>query len=219
MLNLDIVTVLFLVITLSVSIGIHEYAHALMSYKLGDPTPKLQWRLTPNPIAHIDPIGFLMIFLIWFGRGKPVQVNPMYYKKPIEWELMVALAGPASNIIMAAIAIFVILLYGSLMWMRQSVLLMWSGDLVLEFRKLFAFINIALAVFNMLPIPPLDGFRLVKMFFPKLADYMQMYGFYIAIFFLILILWPGRWIIGWFIRWVSSFIFSSLFAVLSVIVY
>ncbi|MBF0932229.1 MAG: site-2 protease family protein, partial [candidate division SR1 bacterium] len=64
-----------------VSVSLHEFAHAYASYKLGDPTPKIQGRLTPNPIKHIDPIGFILIFLIGFGRGRPVQIDPSYYKK------------------------------------------------------------------------------------------------------------------------------------------
>ncbi|MDO4713722.1 MAG: site-2 protease family protein [bacterium] len=75
-----------------VSIGLHEYAHAYVSYALGDPTPKIQGRLTPNPLKHIDPIGFILIFLIHFGWGKPVQIDPSYYKKPYRDELLVALA-------------------------------------------------------------------------------------------------------------------------------
>ncbi|NOZ44837.1 MAG: site-2 protease family protein [bacterium] len=77
-----IVYYIILAVILLVSIGLHEYAHALISHKLGDPTPKMQNRLTPNPFRHIDPIGFFMIFLIHFGRGKPVQINPHYYQKP-----------------------------------------------------------------------------------------------------------------------------------------
>lgn len=88
----DIVHIVLLAVILLVSIGLHEYAHAWVSYRLGDPTPKLQNRLTPNPLHHVDPIGFLLIFLIGFGRGKSVQVNPYYYKKPLQGELLVALA-------------------------------------------------------------------------------------------------------------------------------
>ena len=82
----------YIAIILLVSIGLHEYAHARSSHKLGDPTPKLQGRLTPNPLKHVDPIGFVMIFLIGFGLGKPVQINPSYYKKPLRDELITSLA-------------------------------------------------------------------------------------------------------------------------------
>lgn len=93
----------------------HEYAHAYVSYRLGDPTPKLQGRLTPNPLKHIDPIGFLMVFLAHFGRGKPVQINPLYYKNPRKGELIVSLAGPATNLILAIVGIVVMLIYVKIM--------------------------------------------------------------------------------------------------------
>ncbi|MDR0607334.1 MAG: site-2 protease family protein [Candidatus Peribacteria bacterium] len=83
---------LYIGIILLISIGLHEYAHAYASNQLGDPTPKLQGRLTPNPLKHLDIVGFLLIFLIGFGRGKPVQINPSYYKKPLRDELITALS-------------------------------------------------------------------------------------------------------------------------------
>jgi Zn-dependent protease len=86
------IDIIFLAIIFVISISLHEYAHAWSSYKLGDPTPKIQGRLTPNPLVHIDPIGFLMIFIIHFGRGRPVIVNPSYYKNTLRDELLVALA-------------------------------------------------------------------------------------------------------------------------------
>lgn len=88
----------------------HEFAHAWISHKLGDPTPKLQNRLTLNPMAHIDPIGLLAIFLVNFGRGRPVQINSSYYKNQIVGEFKVAIAGPISNLILATIGIIILLI-------------------------------------------------------------------------------------------------------------
>jgi Zn-dependent protease len=88
----NILYYVYIAIILLISIGLHEYAHAYTSNKLGDPTPKLQGRLTPNPLKHLDPIGFILIFIIGFGRGKPVQINPNYYKKPLRDELITSLA-------------------------------------------------------------------------------------------------------------------------------
>jgi Zn-dependent protease len=215
----DPINIIFIAIILCVSIWLHEYAHARTSYKLGDPTPKIQGRLTPNPIAHLDPIGFVMIFLIWFGRGKPVQVNPNYYKKPIQWELIVALAWPATNIVLATIGIAIILLYAAISGLQQTEILLWWWNIIIKFWTLFSFINIALAVFNMIPLPPLDGFRIIKTFVPKLWRYMMRYSLYISIAFLILILGPGRWMIWWFIQWVSQTIFTILYTLMSVIFY
>jgi Zn-dependent protease len=107
----QIVNILILAVILLLSIGFHEYAHARASNKLGDPTPKLQGRLTPNPLAHIDPMGFLLIFIIHFGWGKPVQINPNYYKNPRIDEFLVAIAGPLTNILMAIIGIVVLKIY------------------------------------------------------------------------------------------------------------
>lgn len=216
---MDITTVIFLVIILSVSIGLHEYAHAAVSHYLGDPTPKLQKRLSPNPIKHIDPIGFLMIFLIWFGRGKPVQINPSYYKKPLQWELLVALAWPATNIVLAVLAILIMVIYVTISGWPAILLANWTSDLMITFRQLFAFINIALAVFNMLPIPPLDGFRLVKVVAPRFAYAIEKYNMYIMIAFLFIILWPGRWMVGNFISWTSQAIFDIILAILTTIIY
>lgn len=215
----DIMSIIFVAITLCISIGLHEYAHAWTSYKFWDPTPKLQWRLTPNPIKHLDPIGFLMIFLIGFGRWKPVQINPNNYKNPMQTELIVALAWPITNIALAIIAITITLVYATIIGLKQTDILIGSGDIIIQFWTLFAFINIALAVFNMIPLPPLDGFRIIKTFVPKLWRYMTRYSLYISIIFLILILGPGRWLIGWFIRWVSQSIFTIFYTLISVIFY
>jgi len=217
--NIDIFEIIQLAVVLLISIWMHEYAHALVSYKLGDPTPHIQWRVTPNPFKHLDPVGFLMIFLIHFGRWKPVQINPSYYKKPLQWELMVALAWPATNIALSIIGIFVLLVYGRFAWLGLAEVLLNQTDFVLSFWKLFSFLNIALAVFNLLPIPPLDGFTLVKVISPKAAAFVQQYQKYVMIFFLVLIFWPGREIIGNVIRNTTSVIFDLIFSFFSFVIY
>ena len=158
---IDIFTIIQLAIILAVSIWMHEYAHAYVSYRLGDPTPKLQWRLTPNPLKHLDPIGFLMIFIAHFGRGKPVQINPLYYKNPRKWELMVSLAGPATNLVLAIIWILVMLIYAKIMGGTPNDIFMNNVDLVINFRISFSYLNISLAIFNLIPVAPLDGYRLI----------------------------------------------------------
>ena len=182
---LDIIT---LAIILLVAIGLHEYSHAYVSYKLWDPTPKLQWRLTTNPFKHIDLIGFFMIFLIWFGWWKPVQVNPNYYKNPVKWEFLVALAWPAMNLVLAIAGIFVMLLTSKITWNGLENILSWNFWFWISFLMQFSMINITLAVFNMIPLPPLDGFRVVKIISLKFATWVEKYTLYIVFAFLILAL-------------------------------
>jgi len=215
----DIVELVQLAIILLISIGMHEYAHAFVSHKLGDPTPQLQWRLTPNPIKHLDPIWFLMIFIIHFGRWKPVQINPSYYKKPIQWEFFVAMAGPATNIFLAILGIFILLIYSRFSGFALTHVLLDTGNIVIAFWKLFAFINIALAIFNLLPIPPLDWFSIIKIIRPQVAGRVRRHQTYVIIAFLIIVLGPWRGIIGNFIMTVATQIFEIIFQFFSYVIY
>jgi len=214
------ISYIFLWVILIISIGLHEFAHARASNKLWDPTPKLQGRLTPNPLKHIDPIWFLMIFIIHFWRGKPVIINPHYYKHPLRDELMVALAGPAANLILALTGMIIIFFYASLAGREQAPLgTMFLTDYVLYFRFLFCSINIALAVFNLLPVPPLDGFRIVAFFYPSLAQLVQRNYHIVSVVFLLLIIGPGSRYIGTYISTVSEYIFNLFYGLLSHIFY
>jgi len=227
----DIVHIVMILVTLLISIGLHEYAHALISYKLGDPTPKLQKRLTPNPLRHLDPYGTLMMVVmvisgrgIW--RGKPVQINPACYKNPLKGELLVALGGPATNLVLAVLGVFILLLYGRIAGFSQIEVtqnifssLNGTGNLVIRFWGLFSMINISLAIFNLLPIPPLDGFTIIKAFWHKAARFILQYKTYVIIWFLVLILGPGRNAFWHFFTIVSSTIFSMVFSFFSFVVY
>ncbi len=188
------IEILILAIILLISISVHEFAHAWVSYKLWDPTPKYQWRLTLNPIAHIDPIGFLMIFIIHFGWWRPVEVNPRYYKNPLLWELIVALAGPFSNLLLAFFWTFLLVLLIKFFWMK----IFYFWDLTFEwflykFFYLFSLINVGLAIFNLLPFPPLDWYRLIKYFFPRVWVWIDKNLFYLSLGFLLLLFLPGTW--------------------------
>lgn len=204
---------IYLAITFVISISIHEYAHAWSSTQLWDPTPKMQWRLTPNPLVHIDPMWFVLIFLIGFGRWRPVIVNPSYYKNPIRDELLVALAWPFSNILLAFAGTIILQIY--ILFVGQEVL--YAGvDPIVQFWTTFGWLNVALAVFNMLPIPPLDGYRLITFFFPKTQLFLQKYTMYFGIILLGLIFLPGiSWVVMWFISWVSQFIYGIINALVA----
>ena len=213
-----IVYYLFLVIILLISIWLHEYAHAWTSYKLWDPTPVLQWRLTPNPLKHIDIVWLIAVFLIGFWWWKPVQVNPIYYKNPNRDELFTALAGPAMNLILAFIWMLFMMIYGKITWIGlQGFISFWS-DLVLMFWQMFIIMNIALAVFNMIPLPPLDWFRLVKVFRKRWARWMEKNTSWISLIFIILIV-SGSPIIWSYISTVSDAIYRLLFVLFSLIFY
>jgi Zn-dependent protease len=159
---------------------IHEYAHALIATKLGDDTPEKTGRLTINPKAHINPIGALMIFLFGFGYAQPVQVRMRNFKNPKRDMALVALAGPVSNLIQAFVFAFI------------AAALVDRGVGVLDYLGIFfllaAGINVNLAVFNLLPVPPLDGSRLVTALLPsKYYFKLMQYERYIHIGLMVLL--------------------------------
>ncbi len=148
---------------------LHEFAHALIAVKLGDDTPRLRGRLTVNPTAHIDPMGALMIFLFGFGYAKPVEVRMRNFNKPKRDMALVALGGPLCNILQGLVFLFLFALLNNFANSSTS---------VLAYLGLFfyfaATINVNLAVFNLLPIPPLDGSRLLTALLPSKYYYKIM---------------------------------------------
>ena len=213
----QIIYYVFLVIILLISIWLHEYAHARTSYKLWDPTPVLQWRLTPNPLKHIDIIWFISVFLIGFWWWKPVQINPIYYKNPTRDETLTAFAWPAMNLVLAFFWMLIVMVYGKVIWMWLQDLLV-GGDYVVMFWQLFIIMNIALAVFNMIPLPPLDGYRLIKIFWKKWAQWMEKNVMRISLILIILIV-SGSPIISAYISTVTDLIYRMFFMLFSLIFY
>lgn len=166
-----------------IAMVIHEFSHARVAYALGDYTPKLEGRLTLNPAAHVDPIGLLMLFLVHFGWAKPVRINPMNFSNPRRDDILVSLAGPASNLITAFV--FTILLV-----IMVKLDLPMSEGLIVVFQLIIVY-NINFAIFNMLPIPPLDGSHILRNLLPyELARQYEMLERYSFIFLIIILATP-----------------------------
>ncbi|OQA53105.1 MAG: Peptidase family M50 [candidate division WS2 bacterium ADurb.Bin280] len=138
---------IILIISLLISLTVHEAAHAYVAFKLGDDTAKNEGRLTLNPLAHLDPIGTLSLIFFRIGWGKPVPVNPNNFKNPSLHNFFVALSGPASNLALSLIAAILLRIFS-------------QNDLVTSFLSLFIVLNTFLMIFNLLPIPPLDGSKI-----------------------------------------------------------
>ena len=168
----------FLIVSLPIlliTITLHEYSHAKAADMMGDPTPRLAGRLTLNPIAHIDPIGLLALILVRFGWAKPVPINPYNFKDPKRGSLLVSLAGPASNFLFAWI---LAVLYRNLP--------IAYGDFGASILTYTIWINLALGVFNLIPVPPLDGSHILEYFLPpqqmEVMYRLQQYSLFILIF-------------------------------------
>lgn len=139
-----------------IGLTVHEFAHALMAYYLGDDTAKLDGRITLNPIRHIDPLGFILLITAGFGWAKPVMFNPYKLSKPHRDEILVSLAGPVSNIILAFL-IFGVIKFLQLMGMPAVFDSTSFNGIIMSLLIYSGYINIALFIFNLIPIPPLDG--------------------------------------------------------------
>jgi Zn-dependent protease len=171
---------------LLLALTIHEFAHGLVAFRFGDPTARNAGRLTMNPLKHLDPLGTLAFFFIKFGWAKPVPVNPAYFHNPKKAMLWVALAGPASNFLLAlafallAKAVGLLLMFLPYSPLAEAVLLPLNAMLVAG-----VWINLVLCIINLLPIPPLDGGRIVTGLLPDplAATFLRLerYGFVILL--------------------------------------
>ncbi len=173
-----------------IALSVHETAHGYVAYRLGDPTARNLGRLTLNPVKHLDPIGFLCMILGGFGWAKPVPVNARYFKNPRRGMAITGIAGPISNILLASFfALIYEILFALLKDVRFTSELAFNIALIsLQFFSLAAYLNVALAIFNMIPIPPFDGSRLLYAFLPPKAYFSVMkYERYIMIALLIML--------------------------------
>lgn len=169
------------VVAIIIAIGIHEFSHALVAKLQGDSTAELEGRVTLNPLAHLDPFGFIVLVLFGFGWGKPVPFNP-YNLKSRRWgPAIVSLAGPAMNVLG-------LLVFGAILAVLERTTTLPADNLLVIFLELLVRFNIVLALFNLLPVPPLDGSKLLTLLpdqFRGLVEGLTKYGFVILMFVIV----------------------------------
>ena len=184
------------ILSILFALTLHEWSHAFVATRLGDPTPGAEGRLTVNPLAHLDPLGALLFLTVGFGWAKPVPINPGYFRSQKTGVLLTAIAGPLSNFILAFLA------FGLLFFLtgQSTIDSVWGllsarvqGSIgmtfMIRFLSSFLFVNLGLMAFNLLPIAPLDGSKVLEAFIPlryqeAYENYMR-YGPYILLALLI----------------------------------
>lgn len=175
----------YVIVTLIIAFSVHEFAHAFVAYKFGDSTAKNQGRLTLNPLKHLDPFGTILIFIAGFGWARPVPVNRFFFKNPRLAGILVSVAGPLSNLLLAALAYlawYSMLAFGIAENMQLG---------LMDFFNIFIQLNMVLFVFNLLPFPPLDGYRIIEDVVPNnVRPRLTQYESYGVLIFLILVVTP-----------------------------
>ncbi|RBP45578.1 site-2 protease family protein [Garciella nitratireducens] len=158
MLFFNFIQIIYTIPPILIALTFHEFSHGFIAYKLGDPTAKEKGRLSLNPFRHLDPIGFLMLLFFKFGWAKPVPYNPYYFSNRKRGTFLVALAGPLSNLVLAFLSII-------FLFVLQPV-----NGIVSNFFQLLFLYNIIFFIFNLIPIPPLDGFKIIISLLPKTVE-------------------------------------------------
>ncbi len=185
--------------------SVHEYMHAYSAKLLGDYTATMEGRLSLNPLAHLDPLGLIVMIFARFGWMKPVPINEYNFKNPVLGTAITALAGPLSNLAMAIIGaviyniINIFSLGGSLIF-----------AFILAFMSIFVWVNISLMLFNLIPLPPLDGYRIARLFIPKNLRYnwekLEDYSAYIILLLFLPILPLNNLLSSFLIKGVTFFV-------------
>ncbi len=182
---LDMGTLIYRAPALLIAMALHEYAHAYVSDSLGDPTPRMQGKLSANPLVHLDPMGLMLLVLCGFGWAKPVEINPNHYKDFRSGVMKVSFAGPGMNLLICFLAecIMMVMLKFGLLTMGQP------GYYLLYWIMLY---NVWFAFFNLIPIPPLDGSKIVEMILPgKLAWAFHSFSYRYSFLLLMLLVFTG----------------------------
>ena len=181
---------LYFIPALLLSLSIHEFGHSWVAYKLGDRSQKALGRLTLSPFAHIDPLGFIFILLFRFGWGKPVMIDDRNFKNRAKGNMLVSLAGPAFNVMLAIVLTIVL----KLLWVfgiTPETITSSTGAILYYMLNIAIQFNIVFAVFNLLPLPPFDGSKVLYYFLPyKGKQFMNSIETY-SIWILIFLLWTG----------------------------
>lgn len=187
--------IVYLIFALVLVITLHEFAHAYVANALGDPTPAYRGRVSLNPLAHLDPLGTLLMFLVGIGWGKPVPVNRSYFSNPLAHEALVAVAGPLMNLMIALVVMLPVKYFSIYLNVEMLRLLVTVFD-----------VSVLLFAFNMLPFPPLDGSKFLQLLMPKRWEhhyqwYLANTGMYFMIFVLVDNLLLARYlnfsVLGW----------------------
>ncbi len=204
------------IISILIALSVHEAAHGLVAHWLGDPTARDNGRLTLNPIAHLDPIGTLLFIIIGFGWGKPVPIDPRYFSHPKRDTALVSLAGPTSNLLLAIISFFGLYLLAPHLGLPSGLDLVGgvkTGPVGLQFlSQLFGsslFLNLGLMAFNLLPIAPLDGSKILEAFIPLRYELQYSQLMRQGPFILLALLLMGRLFgidvfSGWILWWIDT---------------
>ncbi len=176
--NFDIQTMIYILPALLLGLTLHEFAHAWVAHRLGDPTARNLGRLTINPLKHLDPLGTIFLLFFHFGWAKPVPVNPFHFRGDRQRGMLwVSLAGPVTNLLIAVVTVF--------LWR----IMMPQGEAIQRILYLIISINIVLAVFNIIPVPPLDGSKILAGLLPRRYSHivynLEKYGFVILILMMV----------------------------------
>lgn len=213
--SISLRNIIMMIPILFIALPVHEFAHGWVAYRMGDPTAKYAGRLTLNPFKHLDLMGVLMMFLVGVGWARPVPVNSTYLKNRRTGLLLISLAGPLSNLVLAFLGMFIWGLIVKLVNVGIIVInSMTMADVLIygtEFLQAFIFVNISLAVFNLIPVPPLDGSRILSSVIPEESYYhFARYEQFIGLAFLLLVVVLPDNLFSRFINFFAMPIYDSM---------